>query len=127
MNRPVFAVDLDGTLAHEEGEYNPDKVGKPFDGARQFLEALKVYGDVLIYTCRTSADVYPLDALWNARTVRKWLEEHDMPFDEVYVGNGKPNATFYIDNKGVTCDPSKLGSAAYSLVLNYVKKTFDKP
>lgn len=126
MTRPVFAVDLDGTLAHEEGEYDPDKVGDPFDGAREFLEALKVFGDVLIYTCRTSEDVHPHGILWNARTVRKWLEEHDMPFDDVYVGNGKPNAKFYIDNKGVTCDPAKLGPAAYNLVLNHVKKALDR-
>jgi hypothetical protein len=124
--RPVFAVDLDGTLAQELPEYDDEKIGDPIEGAKEFLSALSKMGEILIYSCRTSSDAHQeYKAMWNSRLVRTWLKENSMMFDEVYMGHGKPIADVYIDDRAVSCEPLRMGPAAYTLALKAVTRRIE--
>lgn len=108
--KPLIAVDFDGTLCNS----NYPDCGSPFAGGKQALEKFRKLGYlILIYSCRSCHwhyDLYPnvkretpvaeRDTVVN---MRKWLIEHDYPFDEIDDGSkGKPFADFYIDDRGIT-------------------------
>jgi hypothetical protein len=42
-----------------------------------------------------------------------------MPYDEIYVGQGKPVASYYVDDRGVRCLPQH-DKDAYKKVLDVV-------
>lgn len=118
----VYAVDLDSTLAQfpQGSEYDDDVIGEPFKGAKEFLRELQKRGMVLIYTVRTSIAEHGLSqATKNLRTVKAWLREHGLPYDDIYFDKtGKPNAVAFIDDKAVPCRPHQAGpEAAYKTAL----------
>lgn len=118
--KKVYCVDLDGTLAEEDGPFDIDKIGRPFPGAREFLAELQKRGEVVIFTCRCCGGQHGKFKLARAlRTVREWLEENDMPYNHIWTSEdgSKPIAQAYIDNKAVPCDPGKAREAAYKQAL----------
>jgi hypothetical protein len=34
-----------------------------------------------------------------------WLEKHEFPFSDVYVGQGKPRVDAFIDDRAIPCSP----------------------
>jgi hypothetical protein len=42
-----------------------------------------------------------------------WLEKHGFPFADVYIGQGKPRAAAFIDDRAVACSP-QLNPEAYA-------------
>lgn len=98
---PIVAVDLDGTLAEDEGPFDPNKIGRPRKGAREFMRALAAEGYLLIInTCRGQTE-----------TVRRWLEEHDIPYDYINENPHQPEdcsdkilASAYVDDRAVPAD-----------------------
>jgi hypothetical protein len=44
--------------------------------------------------------------------IRASLEGHDIPYDEVFVGEGKPAATAYIDDNAIRCERNWSGLVA---------------
>jgi len=64
----ILGVDLDGVLAHYNGKYDPNRIGRPRDGAKEWLLSLLDAGfHVIIFTSRGTGDVV------------EWLLEHDFP------------------------------------------------
>ena len=127
--RKVYCVDLDDTLAeYSSGPgYRDDQIGKPFKGSREFLVELTKRGKVIIYTVRASvAENGDAQAAKNLRLVRRWLKDNNLPFDEIWVGIGKPFATAYIDDRGVPCRPTDAGPAAYTMALLRIDKVLNK-
>jgi hypothetical protein len=107
MKRTI-CVDFDGTLC----DFEYPGIGQVKEGAREALTALRRMDyHILIYSCRTSGwhhEVFggtPGDNALERPRVRAmiaWLNEHDIPYDEVDDGTkGKPLADYMIDDKGV--------------------------
>jgi hypothetical protein len=69
-------VVFDGLLNDLDGLGDPDDLGRPRDGAREFLAALREWADVVIVTHRDPA------------LVRAWLVAYDMP--ETHAQNEHP-------------------------------------
>jgi hydroxymethylpyrimidine pyrophosphatase-like HAD family hydrolase len=95
---PTICVDLDGTLAEEDGEFDPKVIGKPRRGARKWMEKLHEAGARLI--------------IWTVRgdkhLVNEWLDEYQIPFDYINENpdqpkdsSGKVVADVYLDNRAV--------------------------
>jgi hypothetical protein len=105
--RPVvFAVDVDGVLLKYDGWKGVDHLGDPLPGAKEFLEALRTIGEVMIYTTRTCMWLNkPHHVSTLVVKVQEHLDKHGLPYDTIYSGQGKPPAKFYIDDKGVRCCP----------------------
>lgn len=95
---PVFAFDLDGTLAEDfEGEYDPTVIGLPNQGTVEVLRLCKAAGlGVVIYTARD-----------NDQVVADWLNQHDIPWDGINENPWAPStdakmmAHAYIDDRAI--------------------------
>jgi hypothetical protein len=100
------AVDLDGVIAQYDGWKGVENIGDPMPGAREFLAKLREKFKVIIHTTRVSTEVNkgtPREMLIGY--VAGWLAGHDLPFDEIWFGEGKPIAVAYIDDRAVSCRP----------------------
>jgi hypothetical protein len=114
MEKKTVAVDLDGVLAKYDGWKGVRNIGDPIPGAVEFLKDLSKFANVVIYTTRCSTDTNPgigLDLLEGM--VRNWLTLHGFVYSSIYVGQGKPIAAAYIDDRAVTCKPQENGQLAY--------------
>ena len=124
----AIAVDLDGCIAQQVEFHSTYKIGPPFPGAREFLQQLRDEGfRIIIHSARlntidgpdfTAPEPY---VFYQARTViLKYLQDHDLPFDEVWAERGKPLAAAYVDDKAVRCAPS-YPSYSFTRALEAVK------
>jgi hypothetical protein len=116
-------VDLDGTLAYYDEWKGLDHIGDPLPGAQEFIEALKVKFDVIIFTTRTNPTVNNLPEdmqLQLGVKIVDWLSKHKFPQVEVYIGVGKPIGEYYLDDRAVVCAPQK-DPDAYWKVLEAVR------
>ena len=105
----TVAIDLDGVLAKYDGwkVHGRHNIGAPQKGAKEFVEAIRKKYRVTVFTCRTKiasspdAQKYHDPAIWLRNIVIDWLEKHNIPYDNIYIGQGKPHAVYYIDDRGV--------------------------
>jgi hypothetical protein len=81
---PVIAVDFDHTLVNYD---------VPLPGAKEAMSRLHELGyKILIYSCN------------NEEWIRKVLNTHDIYYDWIYDGPGKPACYAYIDDRGIGFD-----------------------
>ena len=130
--RPRVCLDLDGVLAQYDGWKGLDFTGQPIPGAVEFTRKLSELADIVIFTSRCCVEGHR-DALNEptrpasdlaprlAHNVRYWLEKYDFTFAEIYVGQGKPFASAYIDDRAVSCTPQTVPQA-YSDALERVRQ-----
>jgi len=108
LRRATVAVDIDGTLCHYEGWFGHERFGCVFPGAKEFLSKLAEEFDIIIYSCRTSEEINsPGETAQAITNIQKWLESNGLIYHHIYVGKGKPIALFYVDDRAVTCSPTK--------------------
>ncbi len=113
---------MDGTLTIDDNLPYEDKLIND-----RVVEACKNYKKkgfkIVVFTSRNMRTYEGNVGKINVNTLPKiidWLEKHDVPFDEVYVG--KPwcgQDGFYVDDKAVR--PSEFAS----LSLNEIKKLLE--
>ena len=130
--KPSVCVDVDGVLFHYEGWKGIRSFGDLLPGAKEFLNEVAKFARIVIYTSRCKE--YPVDtpnpdgfpevdrssALELQSIVEDWLRENSLPFHEVYIGQGKPFAHAYVDDRGVSCVPQKW-PGAYDFALGEIK------
>ncbi len=127
--KPRVCVDLDGVLAKYDKWKGVDNIGEPIPGALDFMTKLAKVADITIFTTRCSQDVLEGSLITPAQLrikVIDWLERHDFPFTDVYIGQGKPRAAAFIDDRGVPCDPQK-NKNAFAAALRFAKRLVSKP
>ena len=109
--KKTVCVDLDGVLAQYDGWKGVERIGDPIPGAVQFTKRLQEIARVVIFTTRTNAD--PKISGRNesvemlTQRVRRWLDAHGFAYDEIYVGQGKPLAAAYVDDRAAECRPQR--------------------
>ena len=105
----TVCVDLDGVLAKYDYWQGVESIGEPIRGAVQFTRELAKFCRVVIFTTRTKTDMddRPEGATpeYLASVVKRWLDKHGFEYSEIYVGQGKPIASAYIDDRSVVCRP----------------------
>lgn len=124
--KATVCVDLDGVLAQNTGTTNLSEIGEPVDGAVEFTRELANIADVVVLTSRLSQDKQgnTSSAEYRKMTVRieDWLNEHGFAFDRVHTGQGKPPASAYIDDRGVSCRPMDDGVVAFKQALELTER-----
>lgn len=116
-----ICIDLDGTIAHYKKFNGPFLIGDPYDGAREFMQALKDLDfHIIIFTCRNSPE-YVDDVLKSTRIIKEWLQKHDIIFDSIWVERGKPIADWYVDDKGIRCEPENGYENILKVIMEYRK------
>ncbi len=118
--RPIICVDLDGVLAEYHGWKGIENIGEPIPGAVEFTRQLAQFARVIIYTTRTkeylgnapappgAAEPDRRLAIDLARIVAHWLVKHGFVYDDIYIGQGKPFAVAYVDDRAVVCQPQEF-------------------
>lgn len=127
FSRNRVYVDLDNTLSDSKGQrYDPKHIDDPFDGAKKFMEDVKELDnvdEVYIYSCRTSNWVQSrTQATANMKIVKVWLEKHEIPYDGIFCGDGKPDGIAFVDDRAVPCQPKTNPIHAYSAALYRIKR-----
>lgn len=131
--RRRVCVDLDGVLAKYDKWRGVDHFGEPIPGALEFMKKLAKFSEITIFTSRCSQDVLEGSVITPGQLrvkVIEWLEKHDFPYTDVYIGQGKPRAAAFIDDRGVHCNPQKDKDAfdgALKLARALVKKPHGIP
>lgn len=131
MTKKAVCVDLDGTLAdYRDGWRGEGHIGDPVPGAVEFTRALAKDYRVVVYTtrCKTDFDGRPPGETPQtaAARVEAWLARHGFAYDEVYVGQGKPFAVAYVDDRSVECRPQKFGAGEFQAALESVAELAGK-
>lgn len=95
----VCCIDFDGTIV----EFAYPEMGEPKSGVKESLQKLRDMGwRIVICSCRTCHEVkkYPIDRTEQVRMMEDYLDEHEIPYDEV-LNNDKPLAAWYIDDRAI--------------------------
>jgi hypothetical protein len=89
-SRRIACVDLNGVLDSYTGWRGPTHFDPPREGAREFLEALRVRGfDIVVFTTRYHEDVW------------RWLKTYDLDTLVSDVSDRKPAAHVFVDDRAV--------------------------
>ncbi len=124
--KPRVALDLDGVLATYETWQGFEHIGAPLPGALEFVRELYEIADIVIFTSRCSTDTggeYDPPSLSPGQLrihVIDWLEKHEFPYTDVYIGQGKPRVSAFIDDRAVSCSP-QANPAAFDDALGNVR------
>lgn len=126
--RPRVCVDLDGVLAQYTKWQGLDHIGDPVPGAIEFAKKLDKKADIIVFTSRCSPErIEEEGAALSAGQIRirviEWLEKHGIPYADVYLGQGKPRAAAFIDDRSIHCDPQK-DAEAFDDALESLKGMF---
>jgi hypothetical protein len=119
--RARVCVDLDGVICQSATGSRKSNFGEPFDGAAEFLKELSAKADIVIFTGRL-ANVDAKEQAEIKELIEAWFRENRLPFDEIYVGQGKPHAVAYVDDRAVTCRPEDDGLAAFTAAMKGIDK-----
>jgi len=99
MKKQTIGIDFDGTLCKKQ-KYGDGTIHEvPNEGASEAMKNFKEEGyKLVIFTVRLNpvlhGDIEP-----KKKEIEKWLDKHDIPYDE--VTNHKPPAVAYIDDRAV--------------------------
>ena len=107
MNSGNIAVDLDGVLLNFNWNSWASKdmnyFGTPMKGGINAIKKLRKSGyRIIVHTCRTNPilnDNYTSGVLYEK--VKKILKKNKIPYDEIWMGPGKPIADYYIDDRAI--------------------------
>lgn len=124
--RPRVCLDLDGVLARYDGWHGFDHIGDPLPGAKEFADEINEVADIVIFSSRCSQDSggeYEPTVLTPGQLrikIVEWLERHEIPYADVYMGLGKPRVAAFIDDRAVACSP-QTDKTAYSNAVASVR------
>jgi hypothetical protein len=127
--RSRVCVDLDGVLAKYDKWRGIDHFGSPVPGSLEFMKKLAKFADITVFTSRCAQDVLEGSTLLPGQLrvrVIAWLEEHGFPYTDVYIGQGKPRAAAFIDDRAVHCSPQK-DKKAFEEALKKTRALVRKP
>jgi len=126
----TVAVDVDGVLAEYTTWQGWRHIGEPIDGATYFMQWLREQGMyIIIHTTRMAPYINPTATQDEVKQLlADWLNKNDMPFDEIWTGEGKPYAEFYVDDRAVVCRPqySDRPEDAFSAAIVVIKMRIAK-
>jgi len=116
-------MDVDGTLCEIKKKDQSYEDVAPIAPVVERLRAYKEMGFHVILATARNMNTYSgnvgLITANTAKTLMAWLDKHDVPYDELYVG--KPwggKGGFYVDDKAI--QPDEFLSLDYDQVLDLV-------
>ncbi len=124
--RRTIAIDLDGVLASYKGwkESGLYIIGDPLPGALEMVKTLHEKYDILIHTSRCCPSGNPGHSPAELRRlVEAWLVKHGFPFEDIWMGRGKPIVSCFIDDNAIRCCPQK-DPRAFEKVLSKVAESY---
>lgn len=124
-DRKRIVIDVDGTLAELKG---PDQSYADLQPVPEIVAKLREYREqgfyIIVFSSRNMRTYSSNPGLIQANTLPimiDWLQQHNVPFDEIYVG--KPWCGFegfYVDDKAIR--PDEFARLSYDEILALVGK-----
>lgn len=98
--KKVIAVDFDGVIhEYSDGWKDGEIYDDPIPGVQDALKKLQDKFRIVIFSTRNHDRTIKGEKQSNqVSDMREYMEKHEIPFDEIYQGNGKPIAKLYIDD-----------------------------
>lgn len=98
----VLAVDLDGTIFKKVPWQGIHHFGKPEKKVKDCLKFLRAHGfEVLIHSTRLNGALSDSPLPFLKMNVEAVLAVHRIPYDNIFTGQGKPLAEFFVDDRAV--------------------------
>lgn len=98
----VIAIDFDGVIHNDYlGFHDGTIYGEPIEGALESIRELSNNFKIKIFSCKSNPDRPLVDGKTGTELIDDWLVKYgirDCISDIVW---GKPNAMYYIDDKGI--------------------------
>lgn len=125
VEEKCLVVDVDGTLC----ELKPDDKSyadlAPVDSMVAQVRKYKQQGfHIILFTARNMRTHGGSIGRLNADTLKTliaWLDQHDIPYDEIHVGKPWPGrGGFYVDDSAIR--PSEFLSKSYEEVLELLER-----
>ena len=102
FNENQIAIDFDGVIHKSlKGFYDGTIYDEPIDGVEEALKRLSKDYTLIIYTCKANPDRPLVNGKTGTELIWKWLDKYDLSQYINDIVYGKPNAKYYIDNKGI--------------------------
>ncbi|MFM7640060.1 MAG: hypothetical protein ACKO45_00655 [Cyanobium sp.] len=121
--KPRVCLDVDGVLADRTYGRGAEDLGDPIAGAVEFTRALAERAEVVIHSARLAAEDPSSGAARKAEArLRDWLDQHGFTYHTIATGVGKPVASAYVDDRGVSCRPMDDGPRAFADALLAVER-----
>ncbi len=121
VGKARVCVDLDGVLVQRSAGSRKTSFGKPIDGAADFMKDLAEKAEIVIFTSRLTVENMAEKAEIK-ELIASWLQENNIPFDDIHAGTGKPMAIAYVDDRGVSCRPEEDGVQAFKSAMSGIEK-----
>jgi hypothetical protein len=97
-----IAIDFDGVIhRNSKGFHDGTIYDDAIEGSYESLEKISKTYRIILFTCKANPNRLQIDGRTGVELVEEWLEKHDMLKFVDKVVWGKPNAKFYIDDKGI--------------------------
>lgn len=106
--RDRIGLDFDGVCSTHSGWKGHQHHGDPIAGIKDFCEELRRLNfEIIVFTSRTCEEHTPSRSKRAevVASIEAWFKEHEIPFDFVWNGHGKPACCAYIDDRAVHCNP----------------------
>lgn len=127
-HKPRVCLDVDGVLADRTYGRGAEDLGDPIPGAVEFTRALAERAEVVIHSARLAAEDSTSAAGRKAEgRLRDWLDHHGFAYQAIASGVGKPVASAYVDDRGVSCRPMDDGPRAFEDALLAVERLCAPP
>ena len=100
----TIAVDFDGVIhSYDKGWGDGSIYGKPLPECKRSLEKLRKLGAKIIIHSTRAVDriVCGERSVGQYAEMADWLDHHEIPYDEVWTGQGKPFAHVYLDDRAM--------------------------
>jgi len=101
-NTKQLAIDFDGVI-HKSSKsfYDGTIYDSPVDGVEDALKRLSKDYILMIYTCKANPDRPLVNGKTGTELVWEWLDKYNLSQYINDIVYGKPNAKYYIDDKGI--------------------------
>jgi hypothetical protein len=94
----------------------------------EFTRALAERAEVVIHSARLATEDSTSAAGRKAEArLRDWLDQHGFAYQAIASGVGKPVASAYVDDRGVSCRPMDDGHRAFEDALLAVERLCGPP
>ena len=101
-NTKQLAIDFDGVIHRSSKSFYDGTIyDEPVDGVEDALKRLSKDYTLMIYTCKANPDRPLVDGKTGIELIWEWLDKYNLSQYINDIVYGKPNAKFYIDDKGI--------------------------
>ena len=101
-DKNTIAIDFDGVIhKSSKGFYDGTIYDEPVEGVKKGLEYLSKSCKLVVYTCKANPNRPPINGKSGTELIWEWLEDYNLSQYISDIVYGKPNAKYYIDDKGI--------------------------